>query len=706
MKSKILFSFVSRPWRGIPVVTLVLVGLAGVTRAALAQDVPVAWPTNADYPNNREPLMKSQYVKLPLGAVKPQGWLRDQLVVAANGLSGHLDEVWDVAKTSAWKGDLGKNVTPEPCWARFVPRWLEGLVPLAYLLDDPGLKAKADLYFSYILNVQDPATVTPSVQAWSNIGRVLPDYYDATQDPRALSLCRRIIDFDVSMRNSTNSNMVDPVNPRLGMLLSFSWWYYNHTGDPDIPELAGEYARKNVDYFKDYFVDFMDMTACPGYSDKRIRHEHGRHGFDVTQAIQYPVQYYLKCGDDSYANSIFSGMKNLDTYDGQVGGRWNADEWLSGKQPTSGTELCDITELSYSLMKDFEVLGDVRLADRLEQLMFNSFPGTCTPDMWAHQYDQQANQVLVSLANRHWNGGNGDEANIFGFSPNYPCCLANMNSPWPRFVEGLWMATGDRGLVAPAYGPCEVKAKVADGLEVDIREETAYPFSDQVRFVVNSSQPAVFPLYFRIPTWSDQAELSVSGEGQTRHPAKGEIFKVERQWHPGDVVTLDFHNQVRTETRLNNSVSIARGPLYFVLRIGEAFKPIQIPDDRPVKTDKPNGRVDWRIDPTTDWNYALDIDREHPQYSLTTNNISACPFAQKGEPVWNPNSLRYETWTEDVPMILKVKARKVPQWVMDGASAGPTPASPVKVATDETTVELIPYGCSRLRISEFPTVQN
>ena len=119
--------------------------LVGFAYGASAEDSAIK-PDGGNYPNNREPLLKTKYVKLPLGAIEPTGWLRDQLKVQANGMTGHLHEVWDLAKTTAWKGDIGKNVTPEPCFARFIPRWLEGLVPLAYMLDDPQLKALADRY--------------------------------------------------------------------------------------------------------------------------------------------------------------------------------------------------------------------------------------------------------------------------------------------------------------------------------------------------------------------------------------------------------------------------------------------------------------------------------------------------------------------------------------------------------------------------------
>jgi hypothetical protein len=589
-------------------------------------------------------------------------------------------------------------------YERFLPRWLEGLIPLAYELDDQHLKDIANPYMQYILNVQDPASVTPSVVGWSHLGRVLPDYYEATHDQRAVELAGRILKYAESVKDSKNKIAVEP--QRLGMVLSYGLWYYNNTGDADILETIDHTTKKNVDATRDYFSHFqaVDNSAKPGFPTKPG--ECGKQGVDVTQSIQYPVLYYLKSGDQSYKESVAQGITSLDQYDGQVAGRWNADEWLSGTDPTQATELCDITELSYSLMKNFEALGDIKFADRLEKLIFNAFPGAVTPDMWAHQYDQQANQVLVSTDKRNWHD-NDKYSTLFGFTPNFPCCLANMHSPFPRYVEYMWMATNDNGLVAVAYGPSEVTAKVAHGATADILEETQYPFADTIKFTVKCSEPAQFPLCFRIPTWADHAEMSVAGESEPRHPEKGTMVKVEREWNPGDVVSLNFHAAVRTETRRNNSVSIAYGPLYFVERIGESFTvtdgDIKLPCNKPLDPGYPVGVVNWRIDPTTDWNYALDIDRNNPQYTKTINPISSFPFAQKGEPVWLPGASNYAPWQDDVPIVLTVKARKV-AWTMNGPNAGEVPLSPVSAPGDDTTIELIPYGCSRLRISEFPTV--
>jgi uncharacterized protein len=669
------------------------------------------WPASANYQNNRAPLQQNKFVKLPLGVVRASGWLLAQLIVQANGLTSHLDELWSVVEESAWKGELGENVTPECCTARFVPRWLEGLTVLSGVLHDDRLEALGKPYMEYALSVKEPASVTPSVTAWSHFGRFLPEYYDLTSDPRAIHAARTILDYADSVRNSKDKSVVDP--HRLGMLVSFGIWYYNQTGDKDIPALLERCTKACIDDWTNYFTTFpIDpkyFLHFPDVTAQLIPHEPPRewtrHGVDVTQSIQYPVLYSLISGDLSEREAVLEGIANLDKGYGQVGGRWAADEWLASTDPTAGTELCDIEELLYCLENNFAVMGNVQFGDRIEQLIFNSFPGTCTADMWAHQYNQQANQVLVSIAKRPWHG-DGVTSNIYGFTSNFPCCLSNMHSPWPRYVESMWMATADSGLVAMGYGPCQFNAKVADGKHVEIVEETDYPFSDRVKVTVHCSEPLSFPLHFRIPSWANPAEVAFAGETAPSHPQSGTMFKLEREWKDGDVVTLNFNFKVRTEIRGNNAVAIAWGPLYFVLRIGEVFEKIPelVTGPRGVPAAAPAGCVNWRIAPSTDWNYALSIDRNNPVCEMIVNKISSIPFAQKGELVRAAGSTEYLPWREDAPMILKVKAKLVPEWGMIGGDAAPVPVSPVSTNQPETMVELIPYGCSRLRIAEFPTV--
>jgi hypothetical protein len=54
-------------------------------------------------------------------------------------------------------------------------------------------------------------------------------------------------------------------------------------------------------------------------------------------------------------------------------------------------------------------------------------PGSNTPDMWGHQYVQQANQAISTYSEDRVYVNDGPESNMFGIAPNYGCCTANFN---------------------------------------------------------------------------------------------------------------------------------------------------------------------------------------------------------------------------------------------------------------------------------------
>lgn len=66
-----------------------------------------------------------KYEPLKPGAVKPEGWLRRQLEIQAEGLSGNLYKVWPDIRDSVRIGGTKND------WER-VPYWLDGFIPLVY----------------------------------------------------------------------------------------------------------------------------------------------------------------------------------------------------------------------------------------------------------------------------------------------------------------------------------------------------------------------------------------------------------------------------------------------------------------------------------------------------------------------------------------------------------------------------------------------
>src|SRR4051812_17864258 len=156
---------------------------------ALAADAPPAPVAKPAIPN-RDPLALSAFPMLPLTSVKPRGWLLEQLRIQANGLTGHLDEFWpDVGPNSAWLGGSGEG------WERG-PYFVDGMLPLAYLLDDPKLKAKAQKWVDWTLTSQRPdGALGPAKNTdWWPIMimlKVLTQYQEATGDPRVVPALER-----------------------------------------------------------------------------------------------------------------------------------------------------------------------------------------------------------------------------------------------------------------------------------------------------------------------------------------------------------------------------------------------------------------------------------------------------------------------------------------------------------------------------------
>jgi len=652
---------------------------------------------NVNYNGNPDPLKQNEYIRLPLGSVLPHGWLKSQLEAQAAGLTGNIDDFWPDLVNSSWHGGNGE------AWERG-PYFLDGLVPLAYLLDDVKLQKKVTTWIEPILSsTSDSGWYGPAKNKdrWplAVANKVLMQYYEATNDNRALEVLKNYFRY----LNQTPPDWPDKEwrGVRAMENAVTGYWLYRQTKEPWILRTI-ESIQNNSSDWTGYYEKFPWDSAAS--ANKKIPLNWNADGLTAhvvnnAMAIKYPGLWYQQSGDDRFKNAVFDGIKKYDLNHGQAGGRFSGDEHLSGKSPDRGTELCSVVEYMYSLEELYAIFGDNSLADRLESLAFNSLPGTTTADMWAHQYDQQSNQVIVNGDERAWST-NKNYSNIYGLMPNFACCLANMHQGWPKFTESLWMATNDNGLIAVAYAPSVVNAKAGKGKNVSISEVTDYPFKGTVQLIITSANSERFPLYLRIPGWADKTEITykkntITGNG-------GSTVKLYARWDPGDTITLKFPMKILTEKRYNNSLAVLRGPLYFSLRMDKEFKNVKINYDNFGY----KGSVDWEIYPKTPWNYGLVIDKNNLGRGIDVreNEITSYPFADKGDMIWSADSSKYLPWDKDAPVVITTRGMKIPEWTLINNSADIPPESPVSPQGIPEVIQLVPYGCAKLRITEFPLI--
>ena len=616
---------------------------------------------------------------LPLGSVKPSGWLRRQLEIQAAGLGGHLDETWaDVGPNSGWLGGTGES------WERG-PYFVDGLLPLAYLLDDDRLKAKAQKYIEWTLTHQAPSGMigpTSNDDWWPRMVmlKVLAQYEEVTGDPRVIPLLSRYFAYQLGAL---------PARP-LRDWGKFRWqdnaliviWLYNRTGEPKLLELARLLHAQGFDWQAN-FADFrftepitpavIKLSETNGLGDTAL----ASHGVNNGQAVKAAPVWSVMTGSPSDRAGITQMLSMLDKYHGLPNGMFSCDEHFAGRNPSQGSELCTVVETMYSLEQSLAILGDASLGDRLEMIAFNALPGTFTDDMWAHQYNQEPNQVEVSLHRKPWTT-DGPESNIYGLEPNFGCCTANFHQGWPKFAASLWMASHDDGLVAAAYSPCEVRTMIGN-TAVHVSEQTEYPFRGLVRITINPASPLRFPLRLRIPAWADGTAIHVNGA-----PVQGvktaAFTKIDRTWKEGDLVEVTFLMTPRISEGFHQSVSIGRGPLVFSYPIEQDW----------VKLRTQGMTSDWQVFPASQWNYGVFAGQDAPHnIGVKESSIGTTPFA-----------------LADTPVKLEIAARKVPTWRSIDGVADPVPQSPVESGEVEERITLVPYGAAKLRVTSFPRLKS
>jgi hypothetical protein len=308
------------------------------------------------------------YKALPLGAVKPQGWLRHQLEIMRDGSTGHLDEVYNKVKNdNGWLGGKGDG------WEE-TPYWLDGAVPLAYLLDDKILQAKVLRYINWTLQQQRPSgyfgPLTKSEREkkipigvsnaadgddwWPKMVmlKVLQQYYTATNDTRVLPFMTRYFNYQLQvLKTCPLGKWTEWATSRGSENVMIVQWLYSINKDKKLLELAALLESQSFAWSNWLGNRSWVMDAAAQQNDQ---HWMRRHGVNVGMGLKVPALNYQRTGNKQHLEELHTGFSDIMHLHGLPMGIFSADEDLHGNAPTQGTELCAVVESMFSLE---EIIG-------------------------------------------------------------------------------------------------------------------------------------------------------------------------------------------------------------------------------------------------------------------------------------------------------------------------------------------------------------
>lgn len=629
---------------------------------------------------------------LPLGAIKPRGWIRELLAKDVRGITGHLGALSPHAARDVFSSQRISSTANADWWdAEVVGNWLDGLIRLAVLSDDEALTKRASAAVAHLLASQDEdgyLGAYDSASRWQRDGLngelwsqsrlflALLGWQEATGDPRLLEALRRAA--GVTMAHypprrdgrtyfDTSPGTWDGGRTHGLMIIEPLLRIAELTGDPQPVEFAcflyEDYSAAQLDWFD------RDLQLACLADERRPFAGHGAH---VCEHIRIPLLLYAHTGDPRYQLAFRAAVRKL-LPNLSVSGACKSDETVGVAKlggiplPESGYEYCATTELMLSWQQAALTCRDMAFADHAELLMLNAAQGARLADGRAVAYTAADNQyaATASLGPR-WK-----------YSPTHDdvatCCAPNAGRLWPYVVSRMAARVGERGLVVLFYGPSDISHTV-DGIPVVVEQDTAFPFEDVTRLRIHAPRPSTFPITLRLPGWAGRVTARLNDtdmpvEANERH------WSVERTWRDGDRLDVSFTPAVELIPAADRSVAVRRGPLLYALPVPSKT--------RTVKHYPVGGFADREFvpAPTARWDYTLQV---------FSGGTPATFIVDRRKPGGQP-----DPW-DHPPMRIRVTA-------LDARSAAPDDKDNW-IAPGLAFLDLVPMGSTVLRRTCFPVV--
>lgn len=655
---------------------------------------PIAVQASSEIQTNRDltgpsalysPARFPAFIPLSPGAVQPLGWLRDWALSAAEGITGHLDE-YCATFHEAWRGysfpAMGERPDGTGWPLEQCSYWLDGAVRLGYILQDSQLLQKAssrlDLVVNGVLNGGETfiywrpkSAVADPFNSWahSHMGRALVGYYQGSRDPKVLAALVKVYQrYPLDKLPSGFETVSGAVNVDAMMET------YRFSSD--------ELVRNNI-------LTFARTSAYNEVSEQWARKDvHPGHNVIFHEHIRVPALLYQWTANKRDLLATTAALEWNDENNLLPMGVSSGEEYQAGVGSTRNVETCNISASMWTYIWLARITGNSSYLERVEKIFFNAGPAPVGRDFRIMSYYQSANRYSHSAPREEpRNPGPGS----YQFTDiGYPvlCCVGNINRVIPFYVMHMWMATADGGLAATLWGPAKVETTVRGNIRVKVETKTAYPFDETLEIKVIPDQPVRFPIYLRIPAWTEAPEILLNGQSIAVERNEAGYHRLTREWKQGDIVRLrfpmsvtilkgyetsypqiDYFKDGRELAQIKNIhtpyASVYYGPLLFALPI-------------PDKT--PNQEI-----PGTRFNYAITLQSDRPRRT----EAEAIRVLGGMPERWD--------WPLTSPLQLGIDAEEI-SWT-------PTENQPLPrriTGGTATRIVLVPYGCTKFRVSMFP----
>ena len=632
-----------------------------------------------------------------LGDITPEGWTREFLLRQVDGLTGHPGAMSYPYNSCLWNGEIRRNTDSYGSeWWRYeqTAYYTDGLLKTGYLLDNEDFIRTAEDGINYTLaHTGEGGRLGPHIDKtvaamWPLCVyfRVLEAYYEKTGDERIVeALHRHYLTYTPEQVETWRA-----IVSIEGLL-----WTYGKTGDRrllDLCETAWN-AGKHID---------LTPEACR--SDKKL----WMHGVTCCEELKLPVMLYAYTGKKEYLDLALSAQAKLERDDLLPDGVIASAEALVGSgNVINSHETCDIADYTWALGYFLMATGEGKWADMIEKAVFNACPGAITKEIDALQYFSSVNQVIATGESNHNDFFHGSTWMAYRPTHQTECCSGNVHRIMPNYVGRMWLRQGIDTVAAALYGPSKFAFTSSEGTECSIEEDTAYPFEGDIRFRFSLSGKARIPFSFRVPEWATAVSVSLNGRTLKGDWRRGAFSTIDRTFRDGDCLTISFGMEPRCIPFKDQGVYFQRGPLLYSY---------PVPEKKTVDNtvyENMNGKVPecpgfecWSFTPAGDWNWAWAGRSAGDIEVIVNEGVGESNSCGDNAEVCGERMRSYPFEKENAPVRLRIPARKIDWSLEEGRYTPRLPAQKdIKTISDTTEyITLIPYGCTELRVTVFPSL--